>query len=118
LERETCFIFSLYVLGKSIKKVGDLIKNYQTESISPVSYITLWQDFAECVWKCFCTSSIRDTSYQPFSPMQSLKASSSVCVMHHIHNVWEYGTTQVYRISCKTWENGNQNLWNGSNSFL
>jgi len=48
--------------------------------------------------------------------MQSLKASSSICVMHHIHNIWEYGTTQVYQISRKTWENGN--LWNNSNSFL
>jgi hypothetical protein len=41
LERETCFVFSLYELGKSIKKVRDLIKYYQIESISPVPYITM-----------------------------------------------------------------------------
>jgi len=49
LEQESCFIFSLYVLGKSIKNVRHLIKNYQIESIYPVPYITLWQDFSECV---------------------------------------------------------------------
>jgi len=41
LEQEICFVFSLYVLGKSIKNIRDLIKNYQIESISPVPYITL-----------------------------------------------------------------------------
>ena len=40
-KQETCFVFNLYVLGKSMKNVRDLIKNCQIESISPVPYITL-----------------------------------------------------------------------------
>ena len=41
-----------------------------------------------------------------------------VSVSCHFHNVREYGTTQVYQISCKTWENGKKNLWKDSNSLL
>jgi len=39
------FCFQPVWTSKSIKNVRDLLKNYQIESISPVPYITLWQDF-------------------------------------------------------------------------
>jgi hypothetical protein len=58
LGRGNMFCFQHVWTSKSIKNVRDLIKNYQIESISPVHCDRTFL----CAWKCFCTSSIRDTS--------------------------------------------------------
>ena len=42
---------------------------------------------------------------------RSANIKSGVCVMHHIHDGLEYRITCMYKILCKSGENGNQNLW-------
>ena len=37
-------------------------KSIQTELVSPISYVTLWQDCSKCVWTCSVVSSMKEAS--------------------------------------------------------
>jgi len=65
------------------------------ELISLLPDIKQAQDLSENVWTCSCTSSISKTSLPAFSQTQQLQVNSSICVMHHIHNVRQWRTACI-----------------------
>jgi len=53
--------------------------------------------FYENVWACSRMPSINQMTLQA-SFTWSSQVNSSVCVMHHTHDAWEYRTIHMYQI--------------------